>query len=112
MFPLVKLLFTLAMSKRGRKALGTLFVYLNSKEGRKLLAQVRRVATGPQAQVAARHLATVLKVAGERARAARRPQAPPRRATVVPGRLAGFAAGARRAGTSAADRARSARPRR
>jgi hypothetical protein len=100
MFPLLKVLFTLAMSKRGRRALRAFFAYLASDDGRRLLAQVRKVATGPEAQRVARHVARLLKVAAERTRAARASRhAPP------PSRFASFAAGGRRAGANAAGRA-------
>jgi len=69
-FPLLKILFTLAASKRGRRALRNFFAYLDSDEGRRMLAQVRKVATGPGAQRVARQVAAFLRVASERAREA------------------------------------------
>jgi hypothetical protein len=100
MFPLIKLIFTLAASKRGRRALRMLVVYLNSDQGRRLLGQARKVATGPEAQRVARQLATLLRSAAAKTRTPRaRPAAAPR------SRLATFAATGRRA-AKAADRAR------
>ena len=71
MVPLFKLLVTLALSKRGRRALAGLFVYLNSEEGRKMLGRVQRLATGPEARRIARELERFVAVAAERARATR-----------------------------------------
>jgi hypothetical protein len=110
MFPLLKILFTLATSKRGRKVLRRLFVYLNSDEGQRMLARARKVATGPEAQRLARQVARLLGDAAERTRVARRGgQAQTR------GRLGTFATSGRRAGANAAgrawQRARSARSR-
>jgi hypothetical protein len=111
MFPLLKVLFSLAMSKRGRRALRALFRYLASDDGRRLLAQARKVATGPEAQQVARHAARLLRLAAERTRVARASRRVPPRS-----RVSSFAAGGRRAGVAAAgrawQRARSARAQR
>jgi hypothetical protein len=77
MFALIEIVFALARTKRGRRALKALFVYLNSEDGRRLLAQARRVATGPEAQRVAAQVVTVLRAAADRTRAARGRPAPP-----------------------------------
>ena len=45
MFPLIKIIFTLATSKRGRRALHALFTYLNSDQGRRMLSQTPYTVT-------------------------------------------------------------------
>jgi len=101
-FALVKVIFMLAKTKRGRAALRALFVYLNSDEGRRMLGQVRKVATGPEARRVAKQVAAVVKAA-----AATRPgQWRGRPASAPRSRLATVVASGRRVGANAADRAR------
>lgn len=100
MFPIIKLILTLATSKQGRRALRRLAAYLDSDDGRRLIAQTRKLATGPEAQRIARQVKSLLRDAAERTRAARGRPSPPK------SRLGAFAATGRRVGASAADRAR------
>ena len=100
MFAVIKILFALSRTKRGRRALKALFVYLNSAEGRRILAQARKVATGPEAQRVAAQVTAVVRAAAERTRAARGRQ-PQRRAWPLRGTSSG---GGRRHGASAAGR--------
>jgi hypothetical protein len=81
MFAIVKLILALATSKQGRKALRRLAAYLDSDDGRRLIAQTRKVATGPEAQRIARQVKSLLRDAAERTRTVRvrrRQPAPPR----------------------------------
>ena len=65
---LLKVLFTLAMSSGGRKAIRALLRYLQSEDGKKLLDQARRVAAGPEAQRLGRQVARILRDAAEQAK--------------------------------------------
>jgi len=96
MFPLLKLLVTLALSKRGRRVLSSLFVYLNSDDGRKLLRQAQRVATGPEARRAATQVARVVTLAAGQARGGGR-RAAQQQASQIRSRLTTAAVSARRA---------------
>ena len=71
MFPILKLILALAASKQGRRALRRLVDYLGSEDGRRLIAQARKVATGPEAQRIARQVRTLLRDAAERTRTVR-----------------------------------------
>jgi hypothetical protein len=61
----------LLSSRRGRWVLRRLVAFLRTEEGRKLVAQGRRAATGPQGRKVAKQFANVTRVAVE---AASRPE--------------------------------------
>jgi len=51
------------MSSPGRRVIRRLFRFLRSEDGRRLLDQARRIATGPEAQKVATQFARVVREA-------------------------------------------------